>query len=421
MTLDLTTFDAMLKDHYAPGEIENLAYDENKAFALIKKKRGKLVGGRKWIQPAGYALVNGGSSTFATANAVTNNQSRHDAFEPTRAKHYRIGKIDNETIEATSTGDIDSFEPAINEIDKCMAAEGNWANFRFYRGRGGYIGRMTNTAFATTLMTVDDPAALWAVSDGDVLKLASTDGTSGATRAGSLTVASVTHPQPNAPATAVITLTGNISAGVAAAAANDYIFLDGDFGLAPAGLADYVPDTDAAALTTLFSYDRSKNNLLGGARVDGTSMSVHELVTDMMSAHFNSAGQKASGSKVIFGHPFTLGTLSKQIDGKWIVMSAAGFEGGKNASIGIAAFEINWMGLTAKIIADRMCPVKRLYLVDIEEWVMFHAGMFPNFLTKRFGNILKVSETTDGWEARTGGYLNYCTRAPWTNVVGLVG
>lgn len=418
MTLDPSTFDAMLKDHYAPGEVENIGYDSNPAFALVKKKRGKLVGGRKWVQPVGTRLVNQGSSTFSTANAASTNESKHDAFEVTRAKHYRVAKIDNEVIEATETGSEDSFEPAMDEIDKCIKAEGNWANFRFYRGRGGWIGRMTNSTFATTLMTVDDPAALWAVSQGDVLKLASTDGTSGATRAGSITVASVQHPAPGG--TGQITLTANISTGIAAAATNDFIFLDGDFGLAPAGLYDYVPDLAADAATTLFSFDRSVSNLLGGARVDGASMSISELIIDMVAMHVSFAGESAGGTKVLFAHPFTLGNLSKQLDGKWMILQAASFEGGKSASIGVKAFQVDLMGVTCNIVSDRMCPVKRIYMIDLDGFCMFHAGMFPGFLTKKHGTLLKPSETTDGWECRTGGYLNYSTKSPHCNVVGLV-
>lgn len=416
--LDGTAFATMMKDHYASGEVENIGYDGNPGFALVKKKRGELVGGKKWIQPVGTSLVNGGSSTFSVANAATGNQSKHDAFEPTRAKHYRIAFIDNETIEATETGKEDSFEPALDEIDKALKAESNWANFRWYRSRGGAIGRMTNSSFATAVMSMDDPAALWAVSAGDVLKLSTADGTSGSTKSGSLTVASVQHPAPGGVGT--ITATGNISTGVATAAQNDYVFLDGDFGLAPAGLADYIPDTEAGAATTLFSFDRSVDNRLGGARVDGSSMSIHELITDMVSTHVSFAGDAATGSKVLFAHPFTLGNLSKQLDGKWVIMQAASFEGGKSASIGVRVFQVDMMGVRCNIVADRMCQVKRVWLVDLDSWVMFHAGMFPGFLTKKHGNILKPSETADAWECRTGGYLNYCTKRPHANVCGLV-
>ena len=414
MTLDMNSMDSLIKFHYAPGEVENIGYADAPGFALVGKKKGKLVGGKKWIQPVGTRLVNAGSSTFSTANAAAANESKSDAFEVPRAKHYRVAKIDNETIEATATGDVDAFEPALDEIEKCMKAEMNWANFRFYRNFGGAMFRMTNSGFATTIMTVDDPAGLHGVSQGDVLKLSADDGRSGALRAGSLTVASVQHPVPGG--TGSVTLTGNIVAGVAAAAQNDYVFLDGDFGLAPAGLDDYVPDTDALAATTLFSFDRSVDSRLGGARIEGANQSLHDVITDAVTAHQTHAGMDARGQKTLFMHPFNLGTLSKQLDAKWVVTQSASFTGNKEASIGIDVLRVDFMGTKLDIVPDKMCPVRRSYLVDLRYWTFFHAGMFPAFLTRR-NNILKVSENTDGWECRTGGYGNYSTKAPHTSVV----
>jgi hypothetical protein len=417
MALDTTTFDAMLKDHYAPGMVENIGFDECPGIALVKKSRGsKHAGGRRWIQPVGTRLPNQGSSTFATANAVTTNQSTHDAFEVFKAAHYRKVLIQNQVIYDT-LDDIDAFEPALEETQKGMKAEANWANFRLYRSRGGAIGRMTNTAFATAVMTVDDAAALHAVATGDVLKLASTDGTSGAVRAGSLTVASVQHGGPDAVST--ITLTGNISAGVAAAAANDFVFLDGDFGLAPAGFADYVPDTAAAAATTLFGFDRSLDSRLGGVIIQGGSLTIRETIMNMLTAHKNADGVNSGRTKVLFGNPYAFNTLAKQSDDQWSTMKAVGFDNKPVIGVDVAVYQIKHLGTTLNIVMDRMCPEKRLYMMNIDQWTMFHSNGFPFFLTDRI-NILKVSETADAFECRIGGYLNFCTAAPHTNVVGIL-
>ena len=417
MTLDPNAFASMLKQHYASGVVQNLAYSENPGWAAIGKQRRQTAGGSAYVQPIGTSLVGGGSSTFSTANAYTANQSNFGAFTVPRIKHYRVPKIDNELIEATLTGSEDAFEKATDEVDRGIKAEANWLNFRLYRSRGGAIGRMTNTGFATTAMTVDDPAALFAVQPGDVLKLASTDGTSGATRAGSLTVAGVTFPSQSG-ATATITLTGNISAGVAAAAANDYIFLDGDFGLAPAGFADYIPDTAGGAATALFGLTRSVDNRLGGAIVDGATSSMYELITDMLTATAFFGGA-TTGMRTIFASPFAAGDLVKQLDGKWTVQQASGMNGEKLASIGYKAVKFSLMGLEAQLILDRMCPVNRLYAVDLDDWAFLHAGAAPAFLLqKQTGSILKPSETADAWECRIGEYGNFVTSAPHRNIVG---
>ena len=418
--LDTTSFDPLFKDHYANGKIENILFDENPAFALLKKENRRThAGGRKWIQPVQTSLPNQGSAVMATANAATNNETRSDSFEVTRAQHYRIAKIDNQTIEASATGDEDAFQSALDEIDRTVKAEANWANFRFYRGRGGWIGRIkTGSAVNTTSLFLDDPAAVWAASKNDILELATTDGTSGARRAGSVTVAGVVHAQPGG--TASFTLTGVVTAGVAAAAADDYIFLKDDFGAAPAGLSDYVPDTDALAITTLFSFDRSVDSRLGGSRVDGAGMSVSELITDMVFRHVTDA--QMPGKRCLFAHPYTVGTLTKQQDVKTVFMVPAGFDGDmRSGPIGIRAYVINIAGVDVHIVMDRMCPTKRLYLINLAGWTMFHANTrFPAFLTERV-SILKIGESTDAFECRVGGYLNNVTKTPHANVVGLVG
>lgn len=419
MTLDPTSFDPLFKDHYSPDAIANILFDQAPAFALLKKENRKThVGGRKWVQPVQTTMPNQGSVLLATANAATNNETKSDAFEVTRAKHYRVAKIDNETIEASSTGDEDAFQSALDEIDRTLKAEANWANFRFYRSKGGAIGRLTNAAFATTAMTMDDAASLWAVSKNDVLELSAADGNSGARRAGSITVAGVIHAGPGGVGT--ITLTANIVVGVAAVAQNDFVFLKDDFGGCPAGLLDYVPDTDAAAITTLFSFDRSVDNRLGGSRVDGTGMSISELLTDMVFKHISDA--QTPGTRVLFCHPFTMSQLVKQMECKTVFMTPATFDGGdRMAAIGVKAYLINIGGLDINIVMDRMCPVKRLYLINLKGWTMFHANTkFPAFLTERV-SILKISETADAFECRVGGYLNNCTSTPHMNVVGLVG
>lgn len=415
MTLDLTTFDPMLKDHYAPGPVQNLAYAGNKAFGMLKKSNKKQAGGRKWIQPIGYALPGGGSSTFATANSAVSTESLHDAFEVTHVAHYRVPKVNNQVIKQTAeSGDLDAFEPALNEFDKAIKAEANWINHRFFRGKGGAIGRLsTGTTVSTVNAIMQDRADVWQVRKGDIIRAASTDGTSGALRAGSLTVASVLRKS------AQITMTLALNAGIAAIANTDWLFLDGDFGLGPAGLATWIPDNNTDAATTLFSCDRSVDpEMLSGRIVDGTaSGSIYETIIDMVVEYDDTGGD--GENLVLFLNPFAAGTLTKQLEGKWEITQPSGVGGGKIASVGYRTWNVTIEGHEVKLVTDRSCPTKRMYLLDMSCWVMFVAGMAPNFLTKEV-SILKISENSDGYEARVGEYFNFACSAPGYNVVGLL-
>ena len=408
MALDLTTFDPMLKDHYAPGKVVNAAYQNNVGWGILKKNgRPRKAGGRKWVAPIQYALPGGGSSTFATAMAATNNNSEYEAWEVTRAKHYRKAQVDNETIEATADGDVDAFEPAFDEFDKAIEAEANWLNFRFYRSKGGACGRLANAGVATTVGTLSDRADVWGFRKGDVIKLSDTDGTSGALRAGSITVASVQRQA------GTVTFTGNISAGVGAAAVTDYLFQDGDFGLAPAGLADWVPSS-APGATAFFGVDRTvEPEYLGGLRVDATDgRPIHEAVIDAVTA----ANEMGADVDVVLCHTSVVGTIAKQLEGKATIIQAAGYEGQKMAKVGYKAFEITVGERSVTLVGDRCCPTKRMWALTLDTITFFSAGPAPNFLQRRAGSIIKVAENSDGYEARIGEYCNFVVSVPGHNV-----
>ncbi len=409
MSLNLTNYDNMIKVHYAPGPVLNMATQKNKAMGLINKRNRKVsAGGKYWFQPIQISLPGGDSADFATAMAATNNNSGYGGFAVTRKQHYRLAKVDNETIEATADGDMDAFEPAFDEFDRNIEAEGNYLNFRLFRSSGGYIGRMTNSNVGIAVLTLDDPSGVWGVVKGDVLDLASTDGTSGSLRTGSLSVASVQR------SAGTITMTGNISAGVAAAAQNDFVFKAGDFGAASSGFADWVPDS-APGATTFYGQDRSvEPELLGGLRVDGTGGApVHEVLVDMVVQADNIGGEP----DVVFANPLALGSLTKQLDGKWVIMKGQQY-GGKEAEIGYKGWQVNLEGHEITIFSDRTCQAKRLWMLQLDTWTMFSAGMAPGFLQKRAASIIKVSENADGYEARIGEYYNFSCKGPGYNVNG---
>jgi hypothetical protein len=398
----------MVKEHYAPGPVINMAFQNNKATGLLTKRNRKPSGeggGKYWVQPIQYADPGGGSSDFATANAYTDNDSLFVAFQVTRKKHYRVSKVDNEIIEATSEGNLDAFEPAFDEFDRAIRAEGNYLNFRFFRSKGGYIGRMTNSSFSTAVMTLDDPAGCWGVRKNDVVNLASTDGTSGAIKTGSLKVLSVQRRS------GTITFTGNIGTGVPTAAQNDYVFLAGDFGLASSGLADWVPDS-APSATTFYNVDRTADaDMLGGLRVDATSGGpIHEALIDAVVAADDMGGEP----DVVFANPRALGTLSKQLEGKWVIMKGQGY-GGQEADIGYRGWQVTLEGHEITIFSDRCCQAKRMFMTQLDTFTMFSAGMAPNFIMRR-NSIIKPSETADAWESRIGEYFNFACKAPGFNV-----
>lgn len=411
--LDLTAFDPMVKEHYSPFEVARMAMQKNKATGMLAKSQKKMVGGREWVQPIMTALPGGGSSTFSVAitNAV-NNVSAYKNFNVTRKSHYRIAKVDNQAIEATATGDEDAFESAFDEFDNGIEAEGNYINFRFFRTTHGEVGFGDGVYnVATVNAAFSDQSSMWGIRAGEVIKASATLGS--ALRAGSLTIATVNRLA----GTYTTTVAG--TAGIAALVNTDFIYLDGDgsnagTGLAASGLADWVPDA-APSATLFYNVDRtSESDYLGGIRISGAGgQSIANLLVDAAAAVENIGGD----ADVVWMNPTTFGTLAKQLEGKWVITSAVGYDGKKLANIGFSGFKVNLNGREMTIYTERCCPVKRIYVLTWSTWCMFSAGPAPNFLQKRAGSIIKVSEGNDGYEARIGEYYNFSCKAPGYNCV----
>lgn len=403
MSLNLTNYDNMIKVHYAPGPVLNMATAKCKAMGLINKRNRKVsAGGKYWFQPIQISLPGGDSIDFGTAMAATNNNSGYGGFAVTRKHHYRLAKVDNETIEATADGDMDAFEPAFDEFDRNIEAEGNYINFRLFRGSSAHIAKLTNTNLATTILTLDDPAGVWAVVKGDVLNLSATAGT-GAVEVGSMTVASVQR------SAGTVTVGANISTSIPTAATNDFIFKAGDYGTgAISGFLDWLPDT-APSATLFYGQDRSQEpELLGGTRTDATGGApIHEVFIDQVVAIDNIGGEP----DICFINPLAAGSLTKQLEGKWVIMKGQGY-GGREADIGYKGWQVTIEGHEVVIMTDKHCQAKRSWMLQMDTFTMFSAGMAPGFLQKRAASIIKVSENADGYEARVGEYFNVSNKGP---------
>ncbi len=413
---DLSVLDPVVKEHYSPFEIARMAMQKNKATGMLAKSQKKTnAGGREWVQPIMTALPGGGSSTFSVAiTNAQNNTSSYKNFNVTRKSHYRIAKVDNQAIEATATGDDDAFESAFDEFDNAIEAEGNYINFRFFRTSAGEVGQLDGVVnVATVNLAFSDPSAMWGVRQGEQIVASATLGSALRNAGAVLTIATVTR------VTGAFTTTVAGTTGIAALVNTDFIYLNGDIPaaggfIAASGLADWVPDT-APSATLFYGVDRTTEiDYLGGIRISGTGgASVANLLVDAVAAADNIGGDP----DVVWMNPITFGTLTKQMEGKWVITSAIGYDGKKMATIGFKGFSVNLNGKDLTIYTDRCCPVKRIYCLTWSTWCMFSAGPAPNFLQKRAGSIIKVSEGNDGYEARIGEYFNFSCKAPGFNCV----
>lgn len=405
MGLDMTSFDAALKDHYTTQRVENMVYADNPLFALMPKYES--FGGRKLPIVLIYGNPQGRSANFAkaqTRGAATN--SLVEGFELTRVKDYSIATIDNETLEA-SKGDPNAFmEAATTEIDGAINSLTRSLAIAQYRDGTGWIGQLNAeptenaSTFQITLKNAND------VTNFEVgMMLVAWSATSGGTQRTSdgsdadWVVAAVNR------STGVLTMTGTYNSS-GTLAANDYLFVDGDRGAKMAGLEAWVPAT-APGATLFFSVDRSVDpTRLGGLRLDGSALPIEEALIEGASLVAREGGK--------IDHYFM--NYSKYSDLEKSLGSKVQYVDLKiNAEIGFRGILVNGPRGMIKVLPDQNCPSNRVFGVQMNTWKLYSLGKAVRVIDTDGLQMLRQA-SADGVECRYGFYGNVGCNAPGYNI-----
>lgn len=404
MSLDMTSFDAALKEHYTDQRVENMVYKDNPFFALVNKY--EEFGGRNLPIPLIYGNPQGRSATFTNAQtrgAATN--SLITQFTLTRTKNYSIATIDNETLEA-SKGNANAFmEAATTEIDGAINALARDIAIDMYGTGFGGIGTLANVG-ATPTAVLEDISKITNFEVGMVCQFAEFE-TTGALRdsGATLTVVAVNRT------TGAVTFGANLST-VTGIAIGDTIFVQGDRqdsatpgAIKTSGLEAWVPST-APGSTAFFGVDRSVDvTRLGGIRFDGTALPIEEALIE------GAATAAREGGKI--DHCFmsyekyadlekSLGSKVQYIDLKM------------NAEIGFRGITINGPRGTINVIPDQNCPSNRAFMLQLDTWKLYSLGKATRVIDTDGLQMLRQA-SADGVEVRYGYYGNLGTKAPGYN------
>jgi len=404
MALDLTSFDAALKQHYTSDMVEMMVYKDNPFLALVAKYED--FGGRNLPIPLIYGNPQGRSATFSQAQsrgAVTSSQLQD--FVLTRVKDYSIATIDNETLEA-SKGNANAFmEAATTEIDGAINSLTRSLAISLFRDSSGAIGQLnaepaeTSGTFVMVLKSTEDVTNF---EIGQVLvAYAAKSGGSAKTSDGSdadWVIAGVNRSSGE------LTLTGTYNSS-GTLAANDYLFVDGDRGLKLSGLEGWIP-ASAPSATAFFGVDRSVDTRLGGLRLDGSSLPIEEALIDGASLCAREGGkidhffmsydkyaelEKALGSKV-----------------QYIDLNV-------NAQVGFRGIVINGPRGPIKCIPDQNCPSGSVFGLQLNMWKLYSLGKAVRVIDSDGLQMLRQA-SADGVEVRYGFYGNLGCRAPGYNI-----
>lgn len=412
MGLDLTSFDAALKEYYTDQTVQDMVYKDNPFFALVPKSENFY--GRNLPVPILYANPQARSSTFARAKArSTLTNTGVDAFLLTRVSDYGFATIQNEVLEASMNDKGAFMEAATTEIDGILNSLTRSAAIAQYKSGFGDMGQIGSISTNTiTLLNVTDVTNfevgqeldLSTSLDAAVLKAYGTS-TNG------LIVTGVNR------ATGVLTFGFNVTDvtnGIPTAAANDFIFTRGDRqnSVTPArtkiaGLAAWLPDTVTVASTSYFGVDRSVDRTrLAGIRYDGSALPIEEAVIDAAALLAREGGSPDH----MFLSFSKWGELEKALGSKVQYVDL------KVGSIGFRGLRINGPKGEIKIIPDVNCPSNRGYMLTLNTWKHYSLGKPIRILQSDGLKFLRQTDA-DGVEVRTGYYANLSCNAPGKNSV----
>lgn len=397
MTATTVNMAAILKTLYPNGLPKDATYKDNPALALIPKVTD-FYGDYKKV-PLKYAPNAGRSSVFSTAQSNSSNV-KNIAFLVDREKDYAVAQIENELILASKNNSGAFISALQQEIASAQQNISNSAAQALYGTGSGSIGRISATSnVGTATITLANPDDVVFFEVGYKLQLSTADG-GGAVKSGTVEVAAVNR------VTGQITATGNWTAGIATAAANDYIFIQGDYDAKMKGFGAWVPST-APTSSPFFGVDRSVDvTRLGGWRGDLSSLPIEEALIE--------GGYLIGrdGGKVdhVFMSFEKYADLIKSLGSKVQYVDVMA----KDAGIGFQGVKVNVGKSIATVIPDRNCPADRMFMLQLDTWKLASLEGMPMILDMDGLKTLRVSNE-DSLELRVGYYANVICECPGFN------
>lgn len=400
--LNMTTFDAALKELYQGQVVADLIYKKNPLLALLPKMENFV--GRNYPLPVVYGTPQNRSATASTAIAGTTS-SLVDQWLLTRVKNYSVAQVDGETMRI-SKSDKGAFMSAVEfELDKAFQALANDIAFGIARDSSGYRGQVNAepTEASTTVITLKEPEDVVGFEVGQTIVIHSAK-SGGSARIYATSVSSGLI-------SAVDRDAGTITINVAydsngTIAANDYLFVSGDRGLKMTGLEDWIPDS--APTTSLFGVDRTVDTTkLGGVRHTGTSSTIEEALIDGARKIASHGG----APDYCFMNFNQFGKLIKELQSRvsYVNVNAA------DAGVGFRGIEIHGGANSMVVVPDRTIRDSRAYMLQLDTWKLCSAGPLAQILDED-AHMLR-SSTADSYELRVGSFAQLGCMAPGHNGV----
>lgn len=401
--LDISTFDAALKQLYDDRRVRSVVYKNNPLHATLMKYTDFV--GRNMPLVLTFGNPQGRSAVFATAQ---NNKTagNYRDFLLTRVKDYGLTSIELETIQATSTDRGAFLKAATAEIDGILNQVARSISIAEYGNGGGAIGAQGAGGIGSAVLTLANPTDATNFEKDMFITSSATDGTSGTIRTGRVQLISVDR------SAGTLTADQNWDTGITGFAASDFLFVEGDFGAKITGLDGWLPATAPTGGDNFFGVDRSQDpDRLAGIRHNGSLQTIEEALIDGASK-VNALG--GGMPDFVYMNPRNTRELVKLLDSRieYSSIKPAGLP--EAAEFGFRSIMLQADHGMVQVVSDRNCPVNTAFMLQLDTWVLASLGEAPKIL-EGLNQRFIWDANADSVEIRTGYYAQMGCVAPGYN------
>lgn len=401
--LDLPAGNAALKEHYDDQKVENLAYDENPALAMVPKKTDAT--GKYWPQPVVYEVSQGASNTFSNAQGNQSPELLAEFLVPLRPD-YGVATLANQLMEASADKAGSFLDFATQFVDIAIQGAANRVASALFRAGTGSLSSVSS--IAAGVITLANAADVSQFGINQTLQASSTDG--GAPRAalGYVIARNVMAGTITVSATAM----GGAAGTPTGWTTGDFLLVQGDSNAKISGFSAWLPATAPSSTDNFYGVNRSVDSRLYGLYYPGSAQPMEEALID---AAMIVAREKGAPKHFITNYG-SFAALDKAMGAR---VSSVDWTS-EDATFGFSGIKVRGPKGIIEVFPDRNCQAQTGFLLQMPTWKLLSLGQVPKIF--RYGDGLEMLRlgNADASEVRVGSYSNLSCRAPgWNSQVAL--
>ncbi len=393
---DKDTLAEALKEYYDSQTVHDTVYEDNPWFGMISKEQ---TGGKHYDFPVQYEVP--ASRSHDVSKALANKKvSKYVEFNVQTVDDYAAISIGRKIMKQTSKDEYAFFEAQTREIDKMLKSLVRSLSQGLFRNKGasrGKIGAIANGDATNDRITLDDIEEIANFGIGDVITLSANDGSDAAhtLRSSGATIEVLRVDRDNG----YLFVDGDVTVVISGAAADDFIFKDGDFGVGISGFDGWCPTSAPSAGESFHGADRSDDvTRLAGVRVSAVGDPVSEAILIGCSR----LGREGARPDTVFMGHAKLRDLIIELGNKVEYNVTRPVD----ATVGFTGVKVITDNGSVTCYADHNCPNKRLYITRKDTWKLIYVGDDVPEIHDEDGSMLCREQSSDGYEVRASYYAN---------------